>query len=234
MKKKRTLAFIMILVMLLQGCASSGVSQEEYDKKSSEYETETSTAVPTNTPVTVAEQTPEPTATSAVIAADTDTETPEQTPKATKKPKKTSKPKETKKPKKKTKTTKKKNSDITRKVSELKFDGKKIIATTENDMKKYDYIKDVYIKADESEKEINIVVQVPSYTDTDTAKMAGEDVARYLAFLASAANSYYKTPGSDDLGSLYEEYNLLIYVDDGYENLSLYGAKVTSSEWITW
>lgn len=184
--------------------------------------------IPTNTPVAVDVQTLEPAIVDAAI------ETPKQTSEATKKPKKTSKPKKTPKPTKKSKTTNKKGSYITRKASELKLDGKKIIATTENDMKKYDYIKDVYIKADESEKEINIVVQVPSYTDTDTAKMAGEDVARYLAFLASTANSYYKTPGSDDLGSLYEEYDLLIYVDDGYENLSLYGAKVTSAKQLTW
>ena len=51
--------------------------------------------------------------------------------------------------------------------------------------------------------EIDIVVQVPSVVDDDTAKMAGEDVARYLAAQASWANDYYKQPGSDDIGSLY-------------------------------
>ena len=99
-------------------------------------------------------------------------------------------------------------------------------------MVKYDYIKDVLIQVDGDE--INIVVQVPSVVDDDTAKMAGEDVARYLAFLASVANNYYKQPGSDDIGSLYDRYDLMIYVDDSYENYEIYGAKVKTSKAIHW
>ena len=99
-------------------------------------------------------------------------------------------------------------------------------------MCKYDYIKDVTIQVDKDE--IDIVVQVPSVVDDDTAKMAGEDVARYLAAQASWANDYYKQPSSDDIGSLYDRYTLMLYVDDGYKNFDLYGAKAKNANSIHW
>lgn len=124
------------------------------------------------------------------------------------------------------------SSGFTLDVSELTFDGESIITSAEKDMCKYDYIKDVTIKVDKDE--IDIVVQVPSAVTEDTAKMAGEDVARYLAAQASWANDYYKQPGSDDLGSLYDRYTLMLYVDDGYKNFELYGAKAKTVDFIHW
>lgn len=121
-----------------------------------------------------------------------------------------------------------------RKVSEIKFNDEPIIDVAMRDMKEYDYIKDVYIEVDEADKEIDIVVQIPSGTNEDTAKMAGEDVTRYLASCASWSNSYYKSPGSDDIGGIYDTYDLLIYVDDGLHNYDIYGAKVTTAKKITW
>lgn len=64
--------------------------------------------------------------------------------------------------------------------------------------------------------------------------MAGEDVARYLAAQASWANDYYKQPSSDDIGSLYDRYTLMLYVDDGYKNFDLYGAKAKNANSIHW
>ena len=123
----------------------------------------------------------------------------------------------------------------TRKVGELTFNDELITEVTMRDMKDYyDYIKDVYIKVDERGKEINIVVQVPSATDEDTARMAGEDTARYLAACASWATDYYSSPGADDIGGIYDKYNLLIYIDDGNGTFNIYGAKVTSANKITW
>lgn len=124
------------------------------------------------------------------------------------------------------------SSGFTLDVSELTLDGKSIITSTEKDMCEYDYIKDVTIQVDKDE--IDIVVQVPSAVTEDTAKMAGEDVARYLAAQASWANDYYKQPGSDDLGSLYDRYTLMLYVDDGYKNFELYGAKAKTVDFIHW
>lgn len=124
------------------------------------------------------------------------------------------------------------SSGFTLDVSELTFDGESIITATEDFMVKYDYIKDVLIQVDGDE--IGIVVQVPSAVTEDTAKTAGEDVARYLAAQASWANSFYKQPGSDDLGSLYDRYTLMLYVDDGYKNFDLHGAKVTTVDFIHW
>ena len=119
-------------------------------------------------------------------------------------------------------------------VSKLKFNGSSIVDITINDMEEYDYIKDIFIKVDESGKEIDITVQVPSSVDEDTAKMAGEDVARYLASCASWANDYYASPGSSNIGGIYDKYNLLIYIDDGLHSFDIYGAKVTTAREITW
>lgn len=124
------------------------------------------------------------------------------------------------------------SSGFTLDVSELTFDGEPIITSTEKDMCKYDYIKDVTIQVDKDE--IDIFVQVPSAVTEDTAKMAGEDVARYLAAQASWANDYYKQPGSDDIGSLYDRYTLMLYVDDGYKDFDLYGAKAKNANSIHW
>ncbi len=137
------------------------------------------------------------------------------------------------KAKEKTATEKAKKNEL-KKVSNLKFDGEPIIDSTIDFMKEYEYVKDIYIEAKEDEEKINIAVQVPSATDFDVAKMAGEDAARYLASLASYANSYYEVPGVDSIGSLYDKYSLLIYIDDGYGNFNIYGAKVTNAKEITW
>lgn len=124
------------------------------------------------------------------------------------------------------------SSGFTLDVSELTFDGESIITSTEKDMREYDYIKDVTIQVDKDE--IDIFVQIPSAVTEDTAKMAGEDVARYLAAQASWANDYYKQPGSDDIGSLYDRYTLMLYVDDSYKNFELYGAKAKTVDFIHW
>ena len=109
-----------------------------------------------------------------------------------------------------------------------------IIDVAVRDMKEYDYIKDVYIEVDEKECLISIVVQVQSYVEEDIAKMAGEDVARYLAALANFTNSKYKMPGIDDIGGIYEKYDLLMYIDDGYHNFDIYAGKVTTADRIYW
>lgn len=140
--------------------------------------------------------------------------------------------KENKKEKKKDKSA---DSRQTMSVSKLKVNDELITDITEKDMPEwYDYIVDVSINVDEGEKVIYIAVQVPTAINEDTAKMAGEDVARYLASQACNANKDFKAPGSDDIGGIYDRYDLLIYVDDGIGNINLYGAKVISADRITW
>lgn len=123
-------------------------------------------------------------------------------------------------------------------LNEMEYDGVLITESTASEMTEgYDYIEDVYIEVDEVGQKINITVKIASSTDTDTAKMAGEDVARYLASQASySTNSYrsYKAPGNDNLGSLYDRYDLLLFIDDGKGTFNIYGAKVKSSKKITW
>lgn len=121
-----------------------------------------------------------------------------------------------------------------RQVSKLLFDGTNIIDETISFMKQYDYVSDIAIEVDESSEEIDIVVQASSSIDIETAKMAGEDAARYLAFCASMANSYYSAPGSTDIGGIYKTYDLLLYVDDGLKTFDIYGAKVRTANSITW
>ena len=129
----------------------------------------------------------------------------------------------------------KKTSLSSNRISDLKFDNSSVIDTTINDMKKNDYISDISISVDETKKQVSIVVVVPAYTDSDMAEMAGEDVARYLASLSNMANSSkYSPPESDNIGGLYDTYDLLLYVDDGLNSIDEYGAKVTSSPVITW
>lgn len=119
-------------------------------------------------------------------------------------------------------------------ISELEISGENIIDVVVRDMKEYDYVKDVYIEVDENENDISIVVQVPKATDEATAKMAGEDVARYLAATAGMADSQYELPDNDDIGGIYDKYDLLIYIDDGNHTFDIYGAKVATSRKITW
>ena len=120
------------------------------------------------------------------------------------------------------------------KVSEMQFEGEYITDVAARDMEEYDYITDITIVVDESKREINIAVQIPSDTNEDTAKMAGEDVARYLASMASWVNSDYKAPGSTDIGGIYDKYDLKLYLDDGFGSIDIWGAKVTYSNRITW
>lgn len=126
------------------------------------------------------------------------------------------------------------NNEESNSISELKFGDESIIDATINAMEQYDYIKDIAIIVDDDNNQIIIGVQVPSSISRDTAKMAGEDVARYLAFMAGTANNDYKLPGKDDIGGIYDNYDLLISVDDGYESFKIHGAKVTMAQKITW
>ncbi len=124
---------------------------------------------------------------------------------------------------------------MTRNVSELQYQDISITEATKRDMVDgYDYIKDIYIEIDEKKMEIKIVVQIASSSDKNTAKMAGEDVARYLASLANWSNSYYDGPNKDDIGGIYHYYTLTLYVDDGSQNFNLYGAKTKIGKKITW
>ena len=98
----------------------------------------------------------------------------------------------------------------------------------------YDYIREVGISVDDTSKRISIVVIVPSSVNEELAKEAGEDVARYLASLASYTNSYYKIPGLDDIGGLYDRYDLLVAISNNGQNFIYTGAKAISSSNIFW
>lgn len=123
----------------------------------------------------------------------------------------------------------------TKKVSEMLFNGELITDVAKRDLvSNYDYILDVAYVVDEKSPEIKIAIQVPIGTDNKTVKKAGDKAARYLASLANFSNPDFALPGSDDLGGLFEKYNLLLYIDDGFGGVKTYGAKVTISPVITW
>lgn len=120
-------------------------------------------------------------------------------------------------------------------VRNLKMNGEPIIDMCERDMAEgYDYIREVGISVDDTSKRISIVVIVPSSVNEELAKEAGEDVARYLASLASYTNSYYKIPGLDDIGGLYDRYDLLVAISNNGQNFIYTGAKAISSSNIFW
>lgn len=123
----------------------------------------------------------------------------------------------------------------TENVSEMLFNDELITDVAVRDLVDgYDYILDVAFVVDETRPEIQIAIQVPLGTDAETVEKAGDKAARYLASLANYVNSDFALPCVDDLGGLFEKYNLLLYIDDGYGGIDKYGAKVTFSPVITW
>lgn len=100
-------------------------------------------------------------------------------------------------------------------------------------MKGYDYINDVGISVDEANKQINIAVEVPDSVKGDYIRMSGEDCARYLASQVSYVNNDFAVPGSDNIGTLYDTYDLLIKVYSTSGNINEMGAAVSSRK-ITW
>lgn len=123
----------------------------------------------------------------------------------------------------------------TKNVSKMLFNGELITEIAKRDLiQNYDYILDIAYVIDEKRPEIQIAIQVPVGTDIDTVKKAGDKAARYLSSLANYSNSDFELPDDKDLGGLFEKYNLLLYIDDGYGNIDQYGAKVNFSPVITW
>lgn len=134
----------------------------------------------------------------------------------------------------------KKNEPVEKKdtssaLSDLVYAGESVIDVAVRDLVSgYDYIQDVSYVVDEKKSEVRIAVIVPSGSNDETVKKAGDKAARYLAALANFSCSEYAPPGADDLGGLFERYSLLLYVDDGNGGIDAYGAKVPSSPVISW
>jgi len=92
-----------------------------------------------------------------------------------------------------------------------------------------DVVKDAYIKVTEY-GEITIAIQVMDGTTEEKSKELGENTARYLSTMVDGL----KGPSKDYLGELYEYYDLQIIVGTNAENTIAQGAKVSTSNKITW
>ena len=107
------------------------------------------------------------------------------------------------------------------------------ISDTIEFMKGYDYVEDIGISVDENEHQINIAVQVPDSINPDYIHMVGEDSARYLASQVSFSTELFSAPETDNIGTLYDAYILLVKVYSASGKIDEMGAA-TSSRKITW
>ena len=117
-------------------------------------------------------------------------------------------------------------------MEDLTVNGENITDICRNDMIQWkDHISDIQISTD-SDK-IYITILVSNGTAETTAKDEAQDTVRYLASLACDANNFYSSPGSDDLGSLYKKYTLLIGITEDGENI-IYQGTTSSQNTMFW
>lgn len=99
----------------------------------------------------------------------------------------------------------------------------------------YDMVKDSYIEVSKDDKKITLVIQVNAATNEEYAKDLGDSFVRALASgAATYSEDDLRTPSKDDLGEIYDYYDLHVGIGSGPDNFIVQGAKVTSSPKITW
>ena len=103
---------------------------------------------------------------------------------------------------------------------------------TVEEIEKHELIKDAYIKIEEDQ--IVLALQVNYSINEETAKELGENFARLLASMSASFNDKFKYPTKDNLGSIYDYYDLQIVVGTGTENIIIHGAKAKIAKNINW
>ncbi|PZM64825.1 hypothetical protein [Paenibacillus dendritiformis] len=100
----------------------------------------------------------------------------------------------------------------------------------------YDAVKDAHIEVATEKTQIILALQVDASTSKDVAKELGDNFARALASGAAILGERdLKSPTKDNLGNLYDYYDLQIGVGTGNDSKFIArGAKVTDSPKITW
>lgn len=99
----------------------------------------------------------------------------------------------------------------------------------------YDMVKDSHIEVSEEDKKITLAIQVGAATNEDHAKDLGDNFVRALASgVAIYSEDDLESPSKDNLGELYDYYDLHVGVGTDADNFIVQGAKVTGSPKITW
>lgn len=99
-------------------------------------------------------------------------------------------------------------------------------------VKQYDEVQDAYVGVEGDEISLAIVVQ-PG-TSEETAKELGDNFARLVSSMAASLNDELKGTAKDNLGEIYNYYDLHVGVGTGPDDFIVQGAKVTGSNNITW
>lgn len=87
----------------------------------------------------------------------------------------------------------------------------------------YPEVRDSLVQIED--RDIGLVLVVPPATSTGTARQLGENFARALAAGAAIHDREFSLPSGNNLGSLYEHYNLQIVVAWSPDNVIVQGAK---------
>ncbi|RDY70280.1 hypothetical protein DXT76_13470 [Halobacillus trueperi] len=104
-----------------------------------------------------------------------------------------------------------------------------------SEISKYDLVKDSHIEIDTEKGEITMALIVNASTNKEYAEELGDSFARLLSsFTSTFGDEDLRSPGKDDLGELYEHYDLVVGVGDGYGEYIAMGAKVPTAPSITW
>lgn len=96
---------------------------------------------------------------------------------------------------------------------ELKIDWDSVIEETKEELTNpeyFDYVKDLYIKVDESEKKITFTAALDDATNDDIALDFADTLLRRFNATAQLQDNSIKGGSNDYLGGIYDEYSVSI------------------------
>jgi len=99
----------------------------------------------------------------------------------------------------------------------------------------YDMVKDTHIEVSEEDKKITLAIIVNAATNEEHAKELGDNFARALASGVSIySEDDLESPSKDNLGELYDSYDLQVCIGTSPDDFIARGAMVTNASKITW
>jgi hypothetical protein len=99
----------------------------------------------------------------------------------------------------------------------------------------YERVRDVHATIDEEKKKITLAIQVDAATGEEYAKDLADSFIRALASgCVIYGENDLRSPTVNDLGELYDHYDLHVGVGTSGNHFIVQGVKVTSSPHITW
>lgn len=107
------------------------------------------------------------------------------------------------------------------------------IETVSDSLLQDQMIKDVYIEINNEEEKILFSIIVNNSINEEHAMEIADSAVRQLAAMASYSNEL-ESPTKDDLGELYDFYDIIIGIGTGPDNVMFQGAKARISSKIKW